>query len=284
LIGVVGTIGVALINRPVSPASVPEPTVATLLQVITAAPSDTPRPAPEASPTQAPSPTTAPTKPPSATPKPTETPEPTPEPESTAATSNKVGACGNTRTVRGWTQYENLAEKFKLAIPVSWSCTEFDPATMDQSLETASQIYSGAGEVFASDAMRQMVIQGLKLAAYDFESVSGDNAFPVNITVFVEKLPIKMTLRNYTTLAVANIKKLYGDDVVNESTTTELNGTEVSRLKVTLPFGGATINRVLYVFLRENRAYLLALEVPVNMADTYEPTFEDVAQTFELIE
>lgn len=106
--------------------------------------------------------------------------------------------------------------------------------------------------------------------------------FRENVNVFVEELPRTISLEEYSTLSLANLRKLMTD--FQELGTGEAvigKATAVRRIS-SYRMGQFSLKALAYSLVKGRRAYVITCSSEAEQFDTYLGKFEDIAESFRL--
>jgi hypothetical protein len=174
--------------------------------------------------TSTPTATDTPTATPS--PSPTETNTPTPSP-----TIDQSKAFVKSIDENGWKKFLYPETGFSITIPPSWMHLNLTAEDIDEVLNELEKTSPEMEDVLSSDFLRNMMAMGIKFIAVDTSTDSISSNTPTNLNVLVSDLPINLSLSDYLTLNVQQIRSMYGEDMVINQSVLDLNGVEAGMIE-----------------------------------------------------
>jgi hypothetical protein len=164
----------------------------------------------------------------------------------------KTSVGGSAQTHPGWTEYTEQADGFAISLPPDWTKTGLDLG-----------------------------------AAIKFQAASktGPAAFPANLNVVSQDLPVELSLDDYVELSISQIATAFDGVTGLKHERVALPGIGDAE-KVEYHFNtkaGVAIAALQYVFLRNMTGYVLTFGTVPEDETSSRPTFEGIAQTFHFL-
>ncbi|GAB4579965.1 MAG: hypothetical protein Fur0022_27040 [Anaerolineales bacterium] len=237
-----------------------------------------------AQPTATPTPSPAPTQ----TPLPTETPPPTEPP---TLTPLPTGAVTAEAAIADWTRYDFWADGFSISLPNFWQPITTDQATMDNIMNAAGENNANIQAMFSSEYMQALVSQGIKLMALDTSRESLLSDAPTNFNLLSVELPINVDLDTLIDATLGQLEQMFSlsEPLERERVTLGADQLEAERLiyvvdQVNVIGQPITARLVQYIILDGKMQYVLTFSSNAEELDAPLPIFDEIAQTFDLIE
>jgi eukaryotic-like serine/threonine-protein kinase len=145
--------------------------------------------------------------------------------------------------------YENPTQGFKISYPETWSKQNRDD-------------FFATGVVFFSPLENE------------------EDIFKEQVSVLVEVLPQNMSLRQYTSESIAEIKKL-SDPNVSPAQTINLGKQEAKQVVYSGEENGTLVRRMQTWLIKNNQAYVITYTAQPDNYESYLPTAEQMIESFE---
>jgi hypothetical protein len=216
-----------------------------------------------------------------ATPSPTSTPTETPAPEAAPMITSTLDS--------GWVLYTLAEAGFEIGLPPTWQTLVLSAEALETLLEIVGERYSEMGSMLSSEMVQSLIASGVKLYGFDLSPEALTQGAPVSINVIQTELPLKMPFDSYVSISLAQIKALAGPDAEVEHhrlTLSDHKAEEIMYQYKMMDFAGQDIAAAIvqYLLLDDNTAYVISMIAPWALEETYVPTFQEIAQTFRLLE
>ena len=104
--------------------------------------------------------------------------------------------------------------------------------------------------------------------------------FRENVNVFVEELPKALSLEEYSSLSLANLRKLMTDFQEHETSQTTVGDAGASRLVSSHRMGQYDLKVLVYWLIKARRAYVITCSAEREQFDAYLGKFEDIVKSF----
>jgi hypothetical protein len=202
--------------------------------------------------------------------------------KSTAA----VAAAGSVVTSTldsGWTLYTKEVDGFAIALPPDWFQFDFDPKTIDTTLQIVQKQNPELGKLLTEQA-RQAAASGFKLIAYD---LSKGTSFTVNVSVGKVSMPYPYSLDTIASEVVAQFEKLATVAKPIKTEHVSLAAGDAQRIQLTqrVNVGGKTmtLTSTEYMLISGQSLYMVTLTAPADQFKAYDATFQRIVESFRLV-
>ena len=219
-----------------------------------------------------------------------------------AAGAQALGVGGQTSAAAGlgaqpvaaqeeWTRYERAGDGFAISLPPGWKDIQVDRATLEASVAALREKNPELGAILRSYLDDPEVLAANKLQAFDFSFVTQDQSpgFVTNVNVITEALDVDVSPSVYAQVTAAQIEQLPNIVKPMQRRSVALPsgpGEELHyRMTMTSPAGHpSTLAATQYVVIRQKVAYVVTFTTTADQAESYAPTFEEIARRFELLD
>ncbi len=224
-----------------------------------------------------PTPTPTPTSTPTATPTSTPTPTFTPTPEAPAGAT----------IPEGWTLYEVDDEGYAIALPPNWEQIDIDPETLEASINAvADQNPELAG--FLENQAAILTTQNISFFGFDLSKGSAFSDFVTNINIIVQPLEAEITMDFMLAMTVPMLENLFELEQEIDQEIVTLSSGEAGRLQYGFEVAGGNgqvqVIITQYIFIIDQSMYTLTLSTKTDEIQDREPVFEQIANSFHLID
>lgn len=184
-----------------------------------------------------------------------------------------IGATLTSTLDSGWTLYKKPSEGFALALPPGWQ-------------EVA--LGSETGDTLFDEMVKDLVSRGTKFYALLLMDMSQPSLTAI-ANVGKDDLPVEVQLDAYVPLCLETIEKLADPDVPITHRRITLSNVEAEEFRYgveTMDVEGNPASEVIMQYLIADRFtyYVITLSCPVELADTCRPMFQEISQSFQLLE
>lgn len=189
----------------------------------------------------------------------------------------------------GWVLYSLPDAGLEIALPPTWQTLVLSADTIETMVELVDERFPEIGSMLSSEMMRNLFASGVKLYGFDISPEALSQGAPVSINVIQSDLPLKMPLDSYVSLSLAQIQAMVGPDTEVKHRRITLSDQEAEEIIYQyrmIDFGGqdAAATIVQYLLLDDSTAYVISMVAPLTLEETYIPTFQEIGQTFRLVE
>lgn len=237
-----------------------------------------------AAPTSTPIPTNTPTPTATATPTATQTPTLTP-----AETSISVSGLSASTLENGWILYESQADGFAIALPAEWLQVELNAEAFDDALAMTDELNPQFGNLFTSDTLRSLIASGIKFYGLDPSVEAINLGLPASINVLILDLGLELPLDTVVALNLQDLEGLAYPDIPFDNQRITISNIEAEELNYASEFvglGGELILMMIRQFLLVDGStqYVITLGAPLELADIYSATFQEIGSSFRIID
>jgi hypothetical protein len=251
-------------------------------------PTDTPTPEPTSTPTDTPTPypTHTPTPEPTSTPTPTATP--TPKPTATPTRAGTTDVLTSTLET-GWTLHEVQAEGFAVALPPEWQRLGLNPDALEDAFGVVGERNPQFERMFSSQTVRKLAASGIKFYALDLTPESLSLGMPTSINIVKLDIGLEIPLDTYVPMNLTQIERIANPEIPITHRRVALSNVEAEEFKYGMELVGLTgtpvsVMLTQYLALEGSTVYNITLATPLELYDTYAPLFEEIGQTFRLLD
>lgn len=246
-----------------------------------------------AQPTATPTVTHTPNPTATATPTSTATPTPTPSSSPTSApTATPIPGAAPMITSTldsGWVLHTLPESGFEIALPPSWQPLALSAEALEIILDVFSEQNPEMGSLLSSDAVRALIASGVKLYGFDLSAEVLEQGAPVSMNVIQTELPLNVPFDSYVSINLAQIETLAGPNAQIEHRRLTISGREAEEITYQyemIGFAGQNVagSIVQYLLLDDSTAYVITMIAPLALEDTYISVFQEIGQTFRLLE
>jgi hypothetical protein len=189
----------------------------------------------------------------------------------------------------GWVLYTLPEAGFEIALPPTWQPLALSAETLETMLEIFSERNPEMGSLLSSELMRTLLASGVKLYGLDLSAEALAHGAPVSLNVIQTELPLKMPFDSYVALNLSQIEAFASPDAEIEHRRITLSGREAEEIiyqyeMMDLMGQNVAAAIVQYVLLDDSTAYVISMVAPLTLEETFVPTFQEIAQTFRLLE
>jgi len=189
----------------------------------------------------------------------------------------------------GWKYYHYQEFGFSIGLPPKWTHLDLNAIDLESMLSAASEKNPELASIFSSEYIKQLATAGIKMIALDTTPDSLKGGISTNLNILVSDLPFDMDFEDYVDLNVAQIKNIYGVEIVNSQERIQLGEFEAAILEyetVRNDILGKSHKLVLrqYLILNGRTQYVLTF---TNLKENYAknaPLFDEIASSFEVSE
>lgn len=249
----------------------------TLTRTLTLTPEPTHTSTPTATPTQTSTPTST------ATPSQTTTPTPS------LAVTQDVGAVITSTLENGWTFYQAPDAGFAISLPPEWLRIGLSPAALEDVLTIVGEQNPQLQELLTNETLSRLVAGGLVFYALDASLESLSAGFPTTINVLKVDLGLEVPLDFYVSVNLVQVEKIADPEVPITHERVTLTNLEAEEIKYAAEYVNAAgepvpVMLTQYLALEGGTAYIVTLATPTELADNYSTVFEQIGQSFQLLE
>jgi hypothetical protein len=189
----------------------------------------------------------------------------------------------------GWTHYEAPAEGFGIALPPNWEQFDLDPDVLQASIEALAENNPAWADVLEEQARYLKASGTLKFLAFDFSTGVVDSPYPSYVEVIRQPVIIsKLLLSPYVQNLVKNIERVPTAMKPVSWRRITLPAGDAAEIRFGLQFAGPageaiTLSVVEYLIPTSQELYTISFSAPMDLAERYDALFEEIAETFELL-
>lgn len=236
--------------------------------------------------TEAARPTNTPTQRPSLTPTPSPTlaPTETPAPEPLTGEESLV----ITELENGWSRYEVSEGGFAISLPPDWRHLDLTQESFDDILEAAGENNPALETFLSSGSVRNLVAAGLKFMALDLRSESLSANTITNVNVLTIELPVEIPLETLLEASIQQTQQLfqganYQQDILQIG---DLEAGLLTYEAELVDVAGESQSTAFhqYLILVGQTQYVITFTGPLDLYESDVPLFEEIAESFVLIE
>jgi hypothetical protein len=189
----------------------------------------------------------------------------------------------------GWVLYTLPESGFEIALPPSWQPLALSAEALETILDVFSEQNPEMASLLSSDAVRALIASGVKLYGFDLSAEVLKQGAPVSMNVIQTELPIKVPFDSYVSINLAQIEALAGPNAQIEHRRLTISGREAEEITYQyemMNFVGQNVagSIVQYLLLDDGTAYVITMIAPLALEDTYVSVFQEIGQTFNLLE
>lgn len=237
--------------------------------------------------TSTPTPTHTPTLTPTFTSTATFTPTSTASPTSTPTL--EPGTVITSTLDNGWVLYEAVADGFAIALPPEWIHIGLNPSTFKDLLAIEAELDPEMGEILESETFRNMIANGLKFYAFDLSQEAMKIGQPAAINIFTLDLGMKIPLDVLVPLTLEQVESIADPAYPITHQRVQLTNVAAEQLTYTGSannFKGDQIPMMImqYLVIDGSMQYVITLGAPKALDDTYSNIFEDIGESFRLMD
>jgi hypothetical protein len=242
--------------------------------------------------TLTPAPTAPATPTPTPRPKPSATPSPTPDPTAAAGQGAALPVIDFTAITStldsGWVQYELPDQGFSVALPPGWTPVDVSAGGLTAMIEMMEEQNPQLGGFLGSEAMADMVAEGMVFYALDSDPATLTLGMPPTINVLKMDTGIALPLDMVVALTLGQLEGIALPEVPITNERVDLNGIEaeviryvgdlssiagdplqVGSTQLVIPFGG--------------KLYVVSLSAPLALGSDYQDLLAQIAASFQLL-
>jgi hypothetical protein len=187
----------------------------------------------------------------------------------------------------GWTLYEVEEEGYALALPPNWEQIDVDPEQLEASIGTLTeQNPELAG--FLEGQAANMAAQGISFFGFDLSPETLSSDFMTNINIIVDTLDMDVSMDFLLEQTVPMLESLFELEQEVDQQVVTLSAGEAGRLQYGFNMAGANgpvdVVFTQYIFLIERSMYTLTFSTKSDEIQARESVFEQIADTFQLID
>ncbi len=186
-----------------------------------------------------------------------------------------------------WTLHESEADGFAIALPTEWRPIELDAKTLDASLEAAVG-QSPELKFMLEGQARNLIASGVKFFAFDLGAESIESGMTTNVNIIKIPLGAEVALDFYVDLNLGQLEGLSSVEkpVLHKRVKVMAGDAEQLRYGMTVntPNGNLTLALTQYLVIVGEDAYVITLTTSADQAEGYSAVFEQIGQSFRVME
>ena len=157
----------------------------------------------------------------------------------------------------------------------------------ESSLAVAGEMNPTVKRMFTSETLRQLIASGIKFYGIDLSPETFESDFMNNVNVMQNDIGIKIPLDTYIALSLKQLEALAVPDTPIQHEAVKLSDRDAEMITYEIDqvgLSGAPLRVTItqYVMLDDTIAYIITMGTASTSADSYAPTFEQIAQSFQL--
>lgn len=226
---------------------------------------------------------------PSPTAKSTSTPRPTATLVVAQTPTSTASTVVTSTLASGWIRYEHPSGNFAVALPSSWRMIDTSPDAIASGLETVGDLNPKFKAMFSSEAVRNLVANGIKFYALDTTPESFSGGLPVTANVISYDMKVDLPMETVVAATLQQLKQFADPETPISHRTLHLKNIDAEEFTYATQVRDITGNPVpvtlrQYLVVDGTLQYVLSLSTPTALASTYLPLYDQVGPSFELLD
>lgn len=215
-------------------------------------------------------------------PTPTETPTPNPTLEPLTVITATLES--------GWILYKAQADGFAIALPPEWISIDLNPETFEDTFAVMGELHPEfGGGLFTSETFRSLMAGGIKFYGLDTSQEAIILGSPATVNIVRIDLGFELPLDTLVALSLEQLESLANPDIPITNQRVTLSDVEAEEFTLVseLPgLGGDPVPVMItqYLLVDGSVQYVVTLGVPIELVDSYSSIFEDIGESFQLID
>jgi hypothetical protein len=178
----------------------------------------------------------------------------------------------------GWTGY--TVGNFFLALPAAWETIDIDEEGIQALLDILETINSEWAQGFINTYSSETLAKFLKFWAMDPNPVGIGYA---NIVVVHQTMPIAVQIDDFCAQLADTYAQL-GVELLDSRCDLKINGVDAAQITARVSSGLHKVRQSQYIYLKGKKVWTLAGSVDETRWAEYQPIFEMIGESFQVVE